>query len=162
MSARNRLRAAFVALSFALALLPAAAVIAQEEQQQQPGKPVSELDVSLVGKADGAQASARTDPEGNFTLGGLKPGTYKLRLACSDCQYAGRGQRSGEYVFYVSVNVAKERKLYKTVKMRKMGAGVEYTVKVLEGTEGEIAGRVTGAWEESGEIKPPTIKPPTE
>ena len=158
MTVRNRLRAAFAALSFALALLPAAAV-AQEEQQ--PGKPVSELDVSLVSKADGTEASARTDAEGNFTLGGLKPGTYKLRMKCSDCQYAGRGQ-SGEYLFYVSVNVAKERRLFKTVKMRKMGAGVEYTVKVPEGTEGEISGRVTGAWDDSEEIKPPTIKPPTE
>jgi hypothetical protein len=158
MSVSNRLRAVFVALSFALALLPAA-VAAQE--QEQPGKPVSELDVSLVSKADGAQASARTDAEGNFTLGGLKPGSYKLRLVCRDCQYAGRGQRSGGYVFYVSVAVAKQRQLYKTVKMRKMGAGVEYTVKIPEGTEGEISGRVTGAWEESGEIKPPTIKPPT-
>ncbi len=156
MSVSKRLRAVFIALSFALALLPAAAAA-----QEQPGKPVSELDVSLSSKADGAEASARTDAEGNFTLGGLKPGSYKLRLVCRDCQYAGRGQRSGEYVFYVSVAVAKERKLYKTVAMRKMGAGVEYTVKIPEGTEGEISGRVTGAWEESEEIKPPTIKPPT-
>lgn len=158
MSVGNRLRAAFVALSFALALLPAA--FAQE--QQQPGKPVSELDVSLVSKADGARANARTDAEGNFALGGLKPGSYKLRLVCVDCQYAGRGQRSGDYVFYVSVAVAKQRQHFKSVKMRKMGAGVEYTVKIPEGVEGEVSGRVTGAWEESGEIKPPTIKPPTE
>lgn len=158
MSARKRLRAVFVALSFALALLPAAAA-AQEKQQ--PGKPVSELDVSLESRADGAQASARTDAEGNFTLGGLKPGSYRLRLVCRDCQYAGRGQRSGEYVFYVSVAVAKQRQHFKSVKMRKMGEGVEFTVKIPEGTEGEVSGRVTGAWEESGEIKPPTIKPPT-
>ncbi|HWT00883.1 MAG TPA: carboxypeptidase-like regulatory domain-containing protein [Pyrinomonadaceae bacterium] len=160
MSARNRLRAAFIAFIFALALLPAAA--AAQGEQQQPGKPVSELDVSLVNKKDGTQASARTDAEGNFSFGGLKPGSYKVRMACSDCQYAGRGQRSGEYVFYVSVDVAKQRKVYKTVKMMKMGAGVEYTVKVPEGAEGEISGRVTGAWDEDGEIKPPTIKPPTE
>ena len=159
MSARNRLRAVFVVLSFTLALLPAVAVA---QEQEQPGKPVSELDVSLVSKADGAQASARTDAEGNFTLGGLKPGSYKLRLTCRDCQYAGRGQRSGEYLFYVSVAVAQQRQLFKTVKMRKMGAGVEYTVKIPEGVGGEISGRVTGAWEESEEIKPPTIKPPTE
>lgn len=158
MSAFNHLRAAFVALSFALALLP---VMAFAQEEQQPGKPVSELDVSLVSKADGVETSARTDAEGNFTLNGLKPGTYKLRLKCSDCQYAGRG-RSGEYVFYVSVNVAKERRPYKTVKMRKMGAGVEYTIKILDGTAGEISGRVTGAWESEEEIKPPTIKPPTE
>jgi hypothetical protein len=158
MSARNRLRAAFVALSFALLLLPAAAV-AQEEQ---PGKPVSELDVSLVSKADGTQANVRTDAEGKFTLGGLRPGAYKLRMVCRDCQYAGRGRRGGEYMFYVSVSAAKERGRYKTVKMRKMGAGVEYTVRVSEGAGGEISGRVTGAWEESEEIKPPTIKPPTE
>lgn len=157
MSARNRLRYVFIALGFALTLLPATAAA-----QEQPGKPVSELDVTLKSKADGAQATARTDAEGNFTLGGLKPGSYKLRLACNDCQYAGRGQRSGEYLFYVSVNVAKERRLFKTVRMRKMGAGVEYSVRVPEGTEGEISGRVTGAWEDSGEIKPPTIKPPTE
>ena len=161
MSARNRLRASFVALSFALMLLPAAVAIAQEEEQQ-PGKPVSELDVSLVSKADGSQASARTDAEGNFTLGGLKQGTYKLRMVCRDCQYAGRGRESGEYLFYVSVNVAQERRLFKTVKMRKMGAGVEYTVKISDGSAGEINGRVTGAWENSEEIKPPTIKPPTE
>lgn len=159
MSARNRLRAVFVALGFALALLPAAAA-AQEKEH--PGKPVSELDVSLVSKADGAQASAKTDAEGNFSLGGLKPGSYRLRLVCRDCQYAGRGQRSGEYVFYVSVAVAKRRQHFKSVAMRKMGAGVEYTVKVPVGVEGEVSGRVTGAWEEAGEIKPPTIKPPTE
>ncbi len=158
MLVRNRLRAAFVALGFVLMLLPAAAAA----QEQQPGKPVSELDVSLVSKTEGAQASARTDAEGNFTLGGLKPGSYKLRMTCRDCQYAGRGQRSGEYLFYVSVYVAKQRQHFKTVKMRKMGAGVEYTVKIPEGMEGEISGRVTGAWEESEEIKPPTIKPPTE
>src|SRR4051812_13337411 len=129
MSARNRLRVAFIALSFALMFSPAAVA------QEQPGKPVSELDVSLKHKEDDAQASARTDAEGNFTLGGLKPGTYKLRMACRDCQYAGRGQRSGEYLFYVSVNVMKQRRLYKTVKMRKMGAGVEYTVRIPEGPE---------------------------
>ena len=159
MLARNRLRATFIAMSFALALLPAVAV-AQEEQQQ--GKPVSELDVSLKHKSDGTEASAKTDAEGNFTFGGLKPGSYKVRLACNDCQYAGRGQRSGEYVFYVSVDVAKQRKIFKTVKMMKMGAGVEYTIKIAEGTEGEISGKVTGAWDDSEEIKPPTIKPPTE
>jgi hypothetical protein len=160
MSKLKHPRAAVLWLSLVLTFLFSAAAVAQE--QQQPGKPVSELDVSLVSKADGSQASARTDAEGNFTLGGLKPGTYKLRLACSECQYAGRGQRSGEYLFYVSVSVAKQRQLYKTVKMRKMGAGVEYTVKIPEGTEGEMSGRITGAWEESDEIKPPTIKPPTE
>lgn len=158
MSARNRLRTAFIAISFALALLPAVAVA----QEQQPGKPVSELDVSLKHKSDGTEASAKTDAEGNFTFGGLKPGSYKVRMACNDCQYAGRGQRSGEYVFYVSVDVAKQRKIFKTVKMMKMGAGVEYTVKIAEGTEGEISGKVTGAWDNSEEIKPPTIKPPTE
>ena len=157
MSARNRLRAAFVSLIFALALLPAAAAA----QEVQPGKPVSELDVSLAHKKDKTQASARTDAEGNFTFGGLKPGSYKVRMACSDCQYAGRGQRSGEYLFYVSVDVAKQRKIFKTVRMMKMGAGVEYTVKIPEGMEGEISGRVTGAWDEAEEIKPPTIKPPT-
>ncbi|HYG80158.1 MAG TPA: carboxypeptidase-like regulatory domain-containing protein [Pyrinomonadaceae bacterium] len=158
MSARNRLRAAFMALGFALIFLPAAAAA----QELQPGKPVSELDVSLVHKKDGTEASARTDAEGNFTFGGLKSGTYKVRMACNDCQYAGRGRRSGEYIFYVSVDVAKQRKIYKTVRMMKMGSGVEYTVKIPEGTEGEISGRVTGAWDEAGEIKPPTIKPPTE
>ena len=156
MSLRNRLRGVFIALGFALAFAPAAAA------QEQPGKPVSELDVSVVSKADGAQAGARTDAEGNFALGGLKPGSYKVRLVCRVCQYAGLGQRSGEYLFYVSVAVAKQRQHFKTVKMRKMGAGVEYTVKIPEGAEGEISGRVTGAWEDSGEIKPPTIKPPTE
>ena len=157
MSARNRLRTAFIALSFALALVPAVTV-AQEEQ---PGKPVSALDVSLMNKTDGTQASAKTDAEGNFTFGGLKPGTYKLRMACTDCQYEGRGETRYEYVFYVSVDVAKQRKIYKTVKMMKMGAGVEYTVKIPEGTEGEISGKVTGAWDKDEEIKPPTIKPPT-
>ena len=157
MSARNRLRAAFVALGFALALLPAAA-----SAQVQPGKPVSELDVSLVHKKDGTQADAKTDAEGKFTFGGLKPGSYKLRMVCRDCQYEGRGQRSGEYLFYVSVNPTTERKPFKTVKMMKMGAGVEYTVKIPEGTEGEISGKVTGAWDDAEDIKPPTIKPPTE
>jgi 5-hydroxyisourate hydrolase-like protein (transthyretin family) len=157
MSAHNRLRAAFIALSFALALLPAAAAA----QEQQPGKPVSDLDVTLTHKADGTQASDKTDADGNFTFGGLKAGTYKLRMACNDCQYAGRGETRSEYVFYVSVDVAKERKLTKTVKMMKMGSGVEYTVKIPAGSEGEISGKVTGAWDKSEEIKPPTIKPPT-
>ena len=62
-------------------------------------------------------------------------------MTCNDCQYAGRGQRSGEYVFYVSVDVAKQRKIFKTVKMMKMGAGVEYTVKIPEGTEARFPGR---------------------
>ena len=157
MSARNRL-VAFIALGFALVLLPAVA----GAQDEQPGKPVWNLEVSLKHKKDGAEKTGMTNDEGNFRFGRLNPGTYKLRLACKRCGYDGLGQRSGKYVFYVSVNVTNGRRIYETVKMRKMAAGVEFTVEIAEGMWGEITGRVTGAWDEDGEIKPPTIKPPTE
>jgi hypothetical protein len=159
MSKRNHLRAAILGLGFILLFLPSV-VTAQE----QTGSPVSGVDVSLENRADGGKASARTDTEGNFSVSGLKPGTYKLRLACKDCRYEGESESNyvQKYLFYIAVEGTEKRKFKKTVELDKMRSGVEYTVKIIEGSKGEVMGKVTGAWNKSKKIKPPTIKPPTE
>lgn len=161
---RNRLRAAVLGLNFILMFLSSAGA-----NTEQTGAPVSDLDVSLENKEDGSKASARTDSEGNFSFGGLKPGTFKLRMSCGDCRYAGR-RDSGrmdygdkeEYLFYVTIDGTKQGKFKKTVALERMLSGVEYTIKIAEGSVGEITGKITGAWNKSKKIKPPTIKPPTE
>lgn len=154
---RNRLRAATLGFGILMFLSSAGATT------EQTGAPVSDLDVSLENKEDGAKAAARTDTEGNFSLGGLKPGTYKLRMSCSNCRYAGQrdARKTGygyeeEYLFYVTVEGTKQRKFKKTVGMKRMLSGVEYTIQIVEGSKGEITGKITGAWNRSNRIKPPT------
>ena len=160
----KRLRAAILGLNFILLLLSSAGATTE-----QTGAPVSDLDVSLENKEDGGKATARTDAEGNFSFSGLKPGTFKLRMSCRDCRYAARDDsartgygESEKYLFYVTVEGTKQGKFKKTVKLEKMLSGVEYKITIAEGSSGEITGKITGAWNKSNKIKPPTIKPPTE
>jgi hypothetical protein len=158
MPKRNHLRAAILGLSFILLFLPSVAAA-----QEQTGSPVSGVDVSLENRADGGNLSTRTDTEGKFSVSGLKPGTYKFHMACKDCRYEGESESNyaQKYLFYLTVEGTEERKFKKTVELDKMRSGVEYTVKIAEGSSGEVKGKVTGAWNKSKKIKPPTIKPPT-
>jgi hypothetical protein len=84
-------------------------------------------------------------------------------MSCGSCQYAGQRDAGRtdygyeeEYLFYVTVEGSKQRKFKKTVEMKRMLSGVEYTIKIAEGSKGEITGKVTGAWNKSNRIKPPT------
>jgi hypothetical protein len=81
----NRLRTAIVGLNFILIFLPSVAF-----SQDLPGSPVSGVDVTLENRSGVNKASAKTDAEGNFSVSGLEPGTYKLRMSCNDCQYEGK------------------------------------------------------------------------
>ena len=162
MSKRKCILATLLALSYLLVFLLTVA-----SGQEQTGSPVAGIDVSLENKSGGEKMSAQTDTEGNFSVSGLKPGTYKLRMACNDCSYEGKNEGNSayeeqKYLFYVSVEGFVGHKFKKTVGLEKMRSGVEYSVKIAEGTNGEIKGNVTGAWDKPKKIKPPTIKPPTE
>jgi hypothetical protein len=156
---RKGLHAAILGLGFILIFLSPARAATDET-----GAPVSGLAVSIENKEDGGnKTAARTDAEGNFSLSGLKPGTYKLRMSCGSCQYAGQrdaGKSDNgyeqKYLFYVTVEGAKQRKFKKTVELKRMLSGVEYTIKIEEGSKGEITGKVTGDWNRSNRIKPPT------
>ena len=159
MSKRNHFRAVILVFCFILLFLPSMATA-----QEQTGRPVSGVDVSLENISDSDKKSAKTDSEGNFSVGGLKPGTYKLRMSCNDCRYEGESESSyvQKYLFYISVEGLSTSKFRKTLELDKMRSGVEYTVKIAEGSKGEVLGKVTGAWNKSKKIKPPTIKPPTD
>ena len=156
MSKRICLLATLLGLNFFLAfLLPLAS------GQERTGSPVFGVDVSLENQSDGEKASAKTDKDGNFSVSGLKAGLYKLRMACNDCRYEGQNEekdiyRENKYLFYVSVEGLHGHKFKKTVGLEKMRSGVEYSVKIAEGGNGEIKGNITGAWNKPIKIKPPT------
>ncbi len=144
-------------LNFILIFLPSVAF-----SEDLPSSPVSGVDVTLENRSGANKTSAKTDAEGNFSVSGLEPGTYKLRMSCNDCRYEGKtSYEEQKYFFYVAVEGVKQLKFKKTVGLDKMLSGVEYTVKIAEGSKGTITGKITGAWDKP-KIKPPTIKPPTE
>jgi hypothetical protein len=161
MTKRNCLLAALLGLNFFLAfLLPAAS------GQERTGSPVFGVDVILENKSDGEKAGAKTDKDGNFSVSGLKAGVYKLRMSCNGCRYEGQNEEKSDYqenkyLFNVSVEGPEGHKFRKTVGLEKMRSGVEYSIRIVEGSNGEIKGKVTGAWDKPKKIKSPAIKPPT-
>jgi hypothetical protein len=121
----------FVAIVFALS--PAVAKAQKGgSMQSDASTPIPGIGVTVKKyKPRESARTTQTDAEGNFTVDGLAPGLYDIRLACDKCA----SMDIGEAGVLLTLTGTTKGEFKKTISKRELVSGVEFSIEIARRDE---------------------------
>lgn len=112
------------------------AVMANVRAGSSAVKPIPGIVITVKSPKGAVIKSIQYDDGGTFTVGGVEPGRYYVRVECKKCENLDIGKQRVR----VTLNGTKEGRIERTISKQQLVNGIQITVNVTKRT---VTGRVT-------------------